>query len=75
MLVTFSGLSRMPLVQTWNRITITASAATMPYCRKLPCSAVFSRPPGDFGGDGGGARLDAAALVGAVVIYVRPFIM
>ena len=28
MLVTFNGFSRMPLVQTWNRMTITASAAT-----------------------------------------------
>jgi hypothetical protein len=68
MLVTFSGLSRIPLVQIWKRITITASAATMPYCRKLPCRAVFSHPPGERGGGAGAGALEAVFTVGVVVI-------
>ena len=49
-------------------MTITASAATMPYCRKLPCSIARNRWPGDAGGDDGVGALEAVLTVGVVVI-------
>src|SRR4051794_9960391 len=72
-LVTLSGLSRMPSVQTWNSTTIRPSATIIPYCRRLLRIMSRKRSPMPRVGVGcGGTGAAPAGLVSVVVMGSVP---